>query len=1812
MLGELQDAKDRRLGGMSMILREIKSQLTNNETMRTALDEIYTAGTLLIQSFIPNGPVRFDLTSGNKLLEYTCRQKKPFSFLKDVMKCLEMTVMECIALCFDSGYQNIIHKPPTLSNITQIQADTVSDNLKLPDRLNSRAFEQHLQSLYKFWVMIAEGSGPGMEVKSESDKAASSGAAIASNVAPPKIEIGIIENLKATELDSLLRTIFHLLSTPNVDARPANQTVIDRIMFFLSSLNTRMPERQNSIREMYSWTVLTPYVEELVIYTPEELELPNAEGITADFYLRTTHKKEWTNFLERLACDPFGGDASYRLLQKREWCSFRGQTLLRTVRGMLYYEKAVKILSLLEMAKGGHWTPAQERMAKHISQRKFQYVLSCQKYGAFKQARERRERGELLDRPNLPDSVRIERKKLLDEAQKCDDIEYILRKYPHLRIAYVDDYTKDGQRAFASVLVKAMPRPVDDEVSGLIPAIILNSAKSSTARREVLLARARVEQARQEELGSMLPGIHGQGYDIGAGVMIDDIDADKSSFTAAQLKPEPKPERKAGSGSDSADIQEIYRVRLPGPILIGEGKPENQNHAMIFTRGEFLEAIDMNQDNYLEEAFKMRNLLEEFDPLREDDKVHHRDEIRRPSPVQQGSNGVKASKNGVLKCAILGFRENIFTANLMSVGTYMSLMEATFVSMTLRTFAWLGSRMHYGHPDCLSFGTRVARADGTVVLAEDITENMELVGEDGAVAVVDFAEHAITADLYKIASSIGEYTVSAGHKVTLRCARGEVEGAIPAKSSLKLDEPDRLLAKGDLVEVTAEALHQQWNKWQMGTSHAIFTGRRVPLPTLAVPSNGSIVTRVNVDSLDATADVALPIVSSDGQVVCTHYTLAVVGDGQYQRPASDTDHSAKIVYQLYNPLKSDDDVSHFGSKNFAFAQLEPSHAALGVKFNHESGFMVTELNPIAAGADAIESSNLEYDQICRATMSASIQPESVHTLVAFGKHTINRWKADAKSLNGVASAVPRSYRKSDGLELTMENGRVIRVLFAAHPCQWSALSQVIHTLAAAHDLPESVADAVIAKGTIEEIGLESIEPVNTPTQIVNIGIKGDNKRYALADGTLTHNCMDKLFFITRGGMSKSSKMLHVSEDIFAGFKSTLRGGRILHKEYIQCGKGRDLGFNQLFLFEAKLASGAGEQALSREAYRLGRYLDLPRLLSFFYGSIGFYTTTALIVVSIASLLFARMMIALTGTDQRINEFNEQFGTSVGLLHASSVYQLGLLLILPMLAEIALEKTIMKALTTYVWMLVTGASFFFFFHTQTKAFFFNNSVMFGGAKYRATGRGFALSRDSFTRIYRTYARSHFYPAMKLLFMMVVYGIFDHSGLNWFFEMWAPLLLVIAWLYSPMWFNPMSFDHEKVISDFKEWRQWLDRKSMNEENSWQGWWVLETEYLQRTPRTTKLWLVLFNLVFPAVIIAAAISSLEAASVSRVYFLIISVGATVGLVVVALFLVHTCHPVGDTYRWLKFVIGSLILALLIVTIIFDTGSTSFGWKGTNFAVYLIVIALTFNAICKVLMIFGAGPYRFGFCLTWFRYCDIIFGLIIYTPWLFFSFIGLASIQTRLLYNSAFFQGLRISALLRGDPARKEEYREKSASAVLQKKLGPGFTPANMTRENSVEDMMQHGQRSGMNLMVPEHSNRWGANSRNYSHYHSNSPSITPYNGSRRSSFDASELNAPERQGLLRTNNNGHPPNGAAPTSHREDHGGGLSNPGLLIYSQSPSSGQPMSTMAANRPNPLVISHTPNSTRKSALSARARGSAQPTEEEKSNRGAHPRYTYN
>ncbi|KAG0579180.1 hypothetical protein KC19_4G079300 [Ceratodon purpureus] len=148
------------------------------------------------------------------------------------------------------------------------------------------------------------------------------------------------------------------------------------------------------------------------------------------------------------------------------------------------------------------------------------------------------------------------------------------------------------------------------------------------------------------------------------------------------------------SGKD----QEIFSIKLPGEVMLGEGKPENQNHAIVFTRGEALQSIDMNQEHYLEKTMKMGNLLEEFD----------------------------SKSLGLRPPTILGVREHVFTGSVSSLAWFMFLQERSFVTLGQRVLANpLKVRMHYGHPDVFDrifHITRggISKASKQINLSEDI------------------------------------------------------------------------------------------------------------------------------------------------------------------------------------------------------------------------------------------------------------------------------------------------------------------------------------------------------------------------------------------------------------------------------------------------------------------------------------------------------------------------------------------------------------------------------------------------------------------------------------------------------------------------------------------------------------------------------------------------------------------------------------------------------------------------------------------------------------------------------------------------------------------------------------------------------------------------------------------------------------------------------------------------------------------------------------------------------------------------------------
>ncbi|CAN1850902.1 Callose synthase 7 [Linum perenne] len=911
-----------------------------------------------------------------------------------------------------------------------------------------------------------------------------------------KINIDLIRNKtwreKVVRLHLLLTTKESAINVPsNLDARR-------RITFFANSLFMHMPSAPK-VRDMLSFSVLTPYYKEDVLYSEEELNHENEDGITILFYLQTIYRDEWKNFEERIS----GSALKDKAELTRHWVSYRAQTLSRTVRGMMYYRRALELQYLLEFAGENaiiNGLPSAELSnedkslsdrAQALADLKFTYVVSCQIYGAQKKSSDGRDRS-------------------------CyNNILNLMLKYPSLRVAYIDEReeTVNGkqQKVYYSVLVK---------------------------------------------------------------------------------------------GGDKLD-EEIYRIKLPGPPTeIGEGKPENQNHAIIFTRGEALQTIDMNQDNYFEEAFKMRNVLEEF----------------------------LTPRHGPRKPTILGLREHIFTGSVSSLAWFMSNQETSFVTIGQRILANpLRVRFHYGHPD-------------------------------------------------------------------------------------------------------------------------IF---------------------------------------------------------------------------------------------------------------------------------------------------------------------------------------------------------------------------------------------------------------------------------------------DRLFHITRGGISKASKIINLSEDIFSGYNSTLRGGYITHHEYIQVGKGRDVGMNQISLFEAKVANGNGEQTLSRDVYRLGRRFDFYRMLSFYFTTVGFYFSSMITVITVYIFLYGRLYMVMSGVEAEIltNPTIRQSNALEQALATQSVFQLGLLLVLPMVMEIGLEKGFRSALGDFIIMQLQLASVFFTFQLGTKAHYYGKTILHGGSKYRATGRGFVVFHAKFAENYRLYSRSHFVKGLELMMLLVIYEVYGESYRSsslYFFITFSMWFLVGSWLFAPFVFNPSGFDWQKTVDDWTDWKRWMGNRGgigIPPEKSWESWWDGEQEHLKHTNLRGRILDIMLSFRF-FIYQYGIVYHLDIAH--RIKTLLVY--GLSWLVMITALLVFKMVSMGRrkfgtdfqlTFRILKALLFMGFLSVLTVLFVVcnltitDLFAAILAFLPTGWAILLIGQACRglFKAIGLWESIKELG-----------RGYEYIMGLLIFSPTAILSWFPFVNeFQTRLLFNQAFSRGLQISMILQGRKDRDDAAAKK-----------------------------------------------------------------------------------------------------------------------------------------------------------------------------------------
>ncbi|KAH8881437.1 glycosyltransferase family 48 protein [Thozetella sp. PMI_491] len=324
--------------------------------------------------------------------------------------------------------------------------------------------------------------------------------------------------------------------------------------------------------------------------------------------------------------------------------------------------------------------------------------------------------------------------------------------------------------------------------------------------------------------------------------------------------------------------------------------------------------------------------------------------------------------------------------------------------------------------------------------------------------------------------------------------------------------------------------------------------------------------------------------------------------------------------------------------------------------------------------------------------------------------------------------------------------------------------------------------------------------------------------------------LNGIFMTTRGGVSKAQKGLHLNEDIYAGMNAILRGGRIKHCEYYQCGKGRDLGFGSILNFTTKIGTGMGEQMLSREYYYLGTQLPLDRFLSFYYAHPGFHINNMFIMLSVQMFMITLLNIGAL-RDQTIPcEYNrnvpitdEMFPTGCQNTDALmdwiwrcivSIFFVFFMSFIPLVFQELFERGFLRAASRFARQLLSLSMFFEVFVTQIYANSVQQDISFGGARYIGTGRGFATARIPFGVLYSRFAGPSIYFGARMLMMLIFATLTVWQGALIYFY-----LSLLALIISPFLYNPHQFSWNDFFIDYRDFLRWLSRgNSRSHASSW----------------------------------------------------------------------------------------------------------------------------------------------------------------------------------------------------------------------------------------------------------------------------------------------------------------------------------------------------------------------------------------------------------
>ncbi|KAI7740376.1 hypothetical protein M8C21_012723 [Ambrosia artemisiifolia] len=413
------------------------------------------------------------------------------------------------------------------------------------------------------------------------------------------------------------------------------------------------------------------------------------------------------------------------------------------------------------------------------------------------------------------------------------------------------------------------------------------------------------------------------------------------------------------------------------------------------------------------------------------------------------------------------------------------------------------------------------------------------------------------------------------------------------------------------------------------------------------------------------------------------------------------------------------------------------------------------------------------------------------------------------------------------------------------------------------------------------------------------------------------------------------------------------------------------------------------------------------------------------VLTVYVFLYGRAYLAFSGLDQGISRRSMLLGNTAfnAVLNAQFLVQIGVFTAVPMIMGFILELGLLKAVFSFITMQLQLCSVFFTFSLGTRTHYFGRTILHGGAKYRATGRGFVVQHIKFADNYRLYSRSHFVKALEVALLLIVYIAYGYSqggAVSYILLTLSSWFLVISWLFAPYIFNPSGFEWQKTVEDFDDWINWLLYKGgvgVKGDNSWESWWDEEQAHIQtirgrilETILSLRFFLFQYGIVYKLELTGKSTS----VSIYGLSWVVLA-----GIVII--FKIFTFNSKKANFQlFLRFVQGvislSLITALILVVIftklsVPDLFASSLAFVATGWAI--LCLAVPWKGVVRSLGLWDSVR-EFA------RMYDAGMGIIIFAPIAMLSWFPFVStFQSRLLFNQAFSRGLEISIILAGNKA-------------------------------------------------------------------------------------------------------------------------------------------------------------------------------------------------